>query len=208
MSIHDNWPSRGQAQEILHRGEILSPGAWVAHSRMVAQSAESLAKALNAAGIFDIYVDSEKAWVLGLLHDIGRQEGLTDMLHVTSGYDYLMHMGYPEAARVCLTHSFPIKNIDTASAGWQGKEDEKYRVEDFLKSITYDIYDKLIQLCDSVCLTSTTVPLEIRFVEVALRRGIHEKTVDKWNALLHLRGWFQSFLNEPVYSYLPDFTSW
>jgi putative nucleotidyltransferase with HDIG domain len=201
-------PTRRQAEEILCHGETISPGNWVSHSRMVAEAAEKLAIALWETGKCEVLLDPEKAWVLGLLHDIGRQEWLTSMNHVTAGYDFLMKQGFQEAARVCLTHSFPLQDIEAASGSWEGQEKEKKRVQEFLQTTTYDVYDKLIQLCDGLCLTNATVPLEVRLVEVALRRGLQPKTLDKWRAFLGLKDWFQHFLPQPIYSYLPNFRYW
>lgn len=53
-------------------------------------------------------------------------------------------------ARVCLTHSFPVKDIEADI----GKKDITIKEYEFLKkyleSIEYDDYDKLIILCDAL----------------------------------------------------------
>ena len=51
-------------------------------------------------------MDAEKAYVLGLLHDIGRKFGVRHLGHVSDGYRFMMSLGYDEAAKICLTHSF------------------------------------------------------------------------------------------------------
>ena len=65
-------------------------------------------------------MDPDKAYILGLLHDIGRRFGVRHLGHVSDGYSYMVELGYDEAARVCLTHSFQdqttvvyIGNFDT-----------------------------------------------------------------------------------------------
>ena len=52
------------------------------------------------------YEDGEKAYILGLLHDIGRKFGVRHLGHVSDGDSYMLSLGYDEAARICLTHSF------------------------------------------------------------------------------------------------------
>lgn len=54
----------------------------------------------------------DKAYILGLLHDIGRKFGVRHMGHVSDGYTYMMSLGYDEAAQICLTHSFNNQTVD------------------------------------------------------------------------------------------------
>ncbi|MDQ7092915.1 hypothetical protein REC12_04880 [Desulfosporosinus sp. PR] len=48
-----------------------------------------------------------------VLHDIGRREGIKSIMHTIDGYDYMMSLNQKEIARVCLTHSYPIKDVNT-----------------------------------------------------------------------------------------------
>lgn len=57
-------------------------------------------------------LDSEKAFIPGLLHDIGRRTGVSAVRHIIDGYDHALSKGWDEVARVCLTHSFTIKDIE------------------------------------------------------------------------------------------------
>ena len=82
----------------------LNPGPWTSHSYNVAQAAKIIAENCN--------MDSEKAFVCGLLHDIGRRTGIAAVRHIIDGYDYAVSKGWNEVARVCLTHSFPVKDIE------------------------------------------------------------------------------------------------
>ena len=50
-------------------------------------------------------MDSEKAYIMGLLHDIGRFEGVRGMHHTIAGYDLMMQKGYPGDATVTVCHS-------------------------------------------------------------------------------------------------------
>ena len=87
-------------QELKRAGEFNS-GPWVKHAAHVAAAAKILA---GASGL-----NPEKAFVCGQLHDIGRRTGVAAMRHIRDGYDYAAARGWNEVARICLTHSFPVK---------------------------------------------------------------------------------------------------
>lgn len=97
------YPDRKKALQLLKEAEKLNPGPWINHSRTVAHCAEKIA---SYSGM-----DPEKAYVLGLLHDIGRRFGKRHLGHVSDGYSYMMSLGYDEAARICLPHSFNTQKI-------------------------------------------------------------------------------------------------
>lgn len=94
-------------------------------------------------------LNPEKAYVLGLLHDCGKRvnEKLSGRFHVREGYDLMEAMDYTDVARVCLTHSFYSPNFDE-------KFYPSYRPEwltwakDKMRGITFNDYDRLVQLCD------------------------------------------------------------
>lgn len=92
-------PTREEACELLKEAERCNPGAWGNHSRVAAHCAENIARECSD-------LDSNKAYILGLLHDIGRKFGVSHLRHVSDGYSYMMSLGYDEVAKICLTHSF------------------------------------------------------------------------------------------------------
>ncbi len=61
-------PNKMEAHNMLKEAEALNPGPWVAHSKNVARAAALLAEHIET-------LDVETAYVLGLLHDIGRRNG-------------------------------------------------------------------------------------------------------------------------------------
>ncbi len=93
-----NLPDRFQAEAYLHLAGTCNPGPWVDHSRQVARAA-----ALISAQHPDL--DPESGYILGLLHDIGRKEGVYGMRHVVDGYNFLMQEGLP-ACSPHLPHPF------------------------------------------------------------------------------------------------------
>jgi hypothetical protein len=191
-----NIPTRQQAQEYLTEAEERNPGPWVAHSIQVAETARRMALAHPQ-------IDPENAFVLGLLHDIGRREGVSDMRHVIDGYNFLMNEGYAGAARICLTHSYPIPDIEARSGHWDGTTEEEDFVADYLAKIEYTPYDRIIQLCDAICLPSGPVLMEKRLLDVTLRHGANEFTTRKWQAFFDIQQEFEDVIGISIYSLLP-----
>jgi hypothetical protein len=189
-------PNQKVAQALLREAEALNPGPWVDHSTHVAQAAENIAA--NHPGL-----DPESAYVFGLLHDIGRREGVYGMRHVVDGYHYMIGIGYPEVAQICLTHSYPIPNVMYGSSQWDGTPAELKFVAETLAKIRYTLYDQLIQLCDSLCLPNGPVLMEKRFVDVVMRYGFNEFTIDKWQAFFDIRDEFETVMGKSIYELLP-----
>lgn len=184
------------ALTLLYKAEVLNPGKWVAHSLHVAEAARHIAS-------YHPQLDSEKAFVLGCLHDIGRRNGVTHMRHVVDGFQFLRRLGYEEEARICLSHSFPLKDVNAVFGRWDCSVEERFIVENFLRRVQYDDYDRLIQLCDALALPEGFCLLEKRFIDVALRYGTNELTVPKWKATFEIKVDFERILGRSVYSLLP-----
>jgi hypothetical protein len=168
----------------------------VAHSIQVGEAAQRIAAAHPE-------LDPEKAYIFGLLHDIGRREGVSDMRHVLDGYNFLLTEGYPEAARICLTHSYPIADVGARSGKWDGTAEEESFVADFLAKIEFTPYDRLIQLCDAICLPSGPVLMEKRLLDVTLRHGFNDFTTRKWRAFFDIQKEFEIAISGSIYSLLP-----
>jgi hypothetical protein len=189
-------PTLETAEAYLSEGEQLNPGPWVAHSRHVAQAARLIARQHPS-------LDPDSAYTLGLLHDIGRRFGKAEMRHILDGYNFLHAEGYEDAAQICLTHSFPKKDVRVAAGKWDCSEEELRFVIDYLAVVEYTAYDALIQLCDCLALPDGFCLLEKRFVDVALRYGTNEHTLDKWRAYFELRDRFSREIGRSVYTVLP-----
>lgn len=80
------YPDRKTAEALLAEAEPHNPGPWGDHSRIAAHCAEAIA---HACGL-----DADKAYVLGLLHDIGRRYGKRHLGHVVDGYRYMLSLGH------------------------------------------------------------------------------------------------------------------
>ena len=189
-------PDRDLALRLLEEGDRLNPGPWRDHSLAVARAAELLADQLPG-------LDKNMAYVLGSLHDIGRRFGVTGMRHVYDGYLFLKEMGFDDAAQINLTHSFPIKQVQAVFGKWDCTDDELSFIQSYLDSVEYTLYDRLIQLCDSLALPEGFCLIEKRFVDVALRYGVNEFTVTKWKAYLEIKQEIERLLGHSIYDVLP-----
>ncbi|MDJ0757322.1 MAG: HD domain-containing protein [Ardenticatenaceae bacterium] len=191
-----NIPTFSYAQQLLAEAEVLNPGPWVAHSIYVAKAAEIIAA-------HHPRLDPETASILGTLHDIGRRFGVTDMRHILDGYHFMREQGFPAVAQICLTHSFPVLKRESAAGKWDCTEKELQFVEQFLARVELDEYDYLIQLCDALALPSGFTLIEKRLVDVTLRHGFNEYSLQRWQAFLGLKMWFEKEIGQSIYQLLP-----
>ena len=205
------YPSLSQAESYLAEGSRRNPGPWVQHARFAAQAMYNMAQALLEKQPGDprfADLEPERAFVLGLLHDIGRREGVFGMRHIVDGYQFLEAEGYPAAGRTCLTHSFPDKTWIAGASGWDGTPAELEFVRAYIQGIEYTIYDRLVQLADAVCLPSGFVLMEKRMVDVALRYGAETDApihhfVRRWKAFFAIKEEIEAVLNGSIYAHLP-----
>lgn len=186
-----------EAEYELEKGAEMNFGPWKTHSISVAKNAKLIADKVDG-------MDSDKAYVLGLLHDIGRRAGKKAILHIFDGYDYMMSINQPEIARICLTHSFPINNSNIYFGKYDCTTEQKNFLDKYIKETLYEDYDKLIQLCDAISLPNGACIMEKRFVDVALRHGLPEFTLDKWKAFMKLKQYFDEKCGCNIYSLLPN----
>lgn len=191
------FPNNDTARYELELANTLNPGPWTAHSQNVASAAKRIAQACGT-------LDCDKAFVLGLLHDIGRRTGIAAVRHIIDGYDYAMSKGWDEVARVCLTHSFPVKDID-ADIGKKDITQAQYDfIRKYLSEIEYDDYDKLIILCDALADANGFCILEKRFIDTTRRYGIYPFSVDRWNKTYEYKAYFEQRIGKSVYALLPN----
>lgn len=186
-----------EANKELNLAAQLNPGPWEQHSVSVAESARLIAEKTNI-------MDRDKAYVMGLMHDIGRRAGIKGILHIFDGYDYMMNMGQEEIATICLTHSFPVKDVNTFFGKYDCSYEQKKFLQQFLANKQYDNYDILIQLCDAISLPNGACILEKRFVDVALRHGLPDFTIEKWKAFMNAKKHFDELCGCNIYTFLPD----
>ena len=184
-------PIREKAEELLVEAEKCNPGPWGNHSRIVAHCAEKIAQECRD-------LDSNKAYILGLLHDIGRKFGVRHLGHVSDGYSYMISLGYDEVAKICLTHSFHSQTTDGYIGNFDTTDEELKMIQDALKIVVMDEYDKLIQLCDSLAGSEGVLDIEDRMRDVKNRYGSYPQ--EKWDNNLKLKIHFEEKMGKNIYN--------
>lgn len=168
------FPSRAEALILWENGirhRLAQPygfpfeGEYRFHTKGVAAAAEKIAA-------YTPKMDSEKAYILGLLHDYGKRisEKQENRFHGQEGYEEMLKLGYPEIARVCLTHTFPVKNFRDSEFSYPDSWIKWVRKT--LSTIEYDDYDYLICLCDKFFEGMAMVSIEKRVKGIVARYGL------------------------------------
>ena len=194
--MNEHFPNVEQANELITWAENQNPGKWIRHSYNVANAAKIISQKAN--------MDNKFAYVLGLLHDIGRYEGETSIRHVYAGYSLMKNKGYNDAAKICLTHSFPYKNILAFVGDMDCTKDELEYMENELEKTEYDDYDKLIQLCDALGSHDGICLLEVRWIDVIRRRGVNKYLKEKFNKTFEIKDYFDRRCGMSIYKLFKD----
>lgn len=187
----------------LKDGYNRNPGPWVKHSEHVANAAQIIAKRIEG-------LNDNRAYIMGLIHDIGRIEGIAQDRHTIDGYNFLDSKGYRKLARICITHCFPNKNINSNIGIWDCNENELEFIKTFLMNCEYDDYDRLIQLCDCISMEDKYVLIEKRLIDVALRYNLKNQLpleiplLKKWQSYLEIKDYFSNLIGDSIYSLLPN----
>lgn len=188
-------PSVEEAQKLIEEAAKLNPGPWIEHNKTAGFCARKVAEKCAD-------MNPDVAYVMGLLHDIGRREGIMDMRHIYAGYLFMSSLGYDDSARICLTHSFPYKNIGAYNGQNDCLEEETEYIKNYLDMLEYNDYDRLIQLCDAISFPDGPTYIEKRLVDVVIRRGFNDLTIPKWKAFLELKKYFDEKAGMDIYKLL------
>jgi hypothetical protein len=187
----------------IKNGYKQNPGPWVKHSELVANTAKTIAEKIDG-------LNPNKAYIMGLIHDIGRVFGITQDRHSIDGYNFLKSQGYEELGRICITHCFPNKNIKANVGIWDCNKKELNFIEKFLSNCRYDDYDRLIQLCDCIAAEDKFILIEKRIIDVLLRYNLKTQVpvgiplLEKWNKYLEIKDYFNKEIGNSIYSLLPN----
>lgn len=117
------------------------------HIFNVAKIAEYIAKQTAAS---PDSLDPDTAYILGLIHDIGRikDETKTKVPHGLEGFNFLVRKGLKKLAPISLTHNFVSKQINPDDFPVYSKQQIRL-AKSYLSDIEYNDYDRLIQLADT-----------------------------------------------------------
>ncbi|MBL3845584.1 HD domain-containing protein [Bacillus cereus] len=196
---------RTYAKELLEWAYEQNPGPWFEHSINVAQATENIIIELIKNGY---NLDADIAYNAALLHDFGRYKGFTkSVIHSYDGYMYMNDLGYTGNAVICVTHSFPCKNehIDIA-AEWSLVPDHMriQLVEILNEHCNYDLYNKVITLCDALADADGFTTLERRLISVGLRHGTTSHTSLHWKGFYAIKKELEALIGKSIYTVLPD----
>ena len=200
-------PSLQKAKQLWQEGidfRLNQPYAWpthkeyIFHTTGVAESAQKIAKKTP-------YLNPEKAYIIGLLHDYGKKydEKLTGKFHGQTGYEELLKLGYDECARIRLTHSFPNKNFNNKYYASYRPEWLSWAHQKLDEIEEYNDYDRLIQLCDMFFEGMSKVGFEERFAGIRKRYGLSkEQTAEQEEYAKKNKKYFDTLCGMDVYKIL------
>ena len=189
-------PTREEADQLLIWAGEQNPGVWTDHSKVVARAAETIAEKCG--------LDTHRAYVSGLLHDIGRYEGIRGLYHSYAGYELLKSKGYDEIADVCISHSFSTKNIEEFFGKNDCTAEEIEVIKQYITKSTYNDYDKLIQLCDVMCGATGVTLIEVRIMDVIRRYGLENVTLNRIEAFFKRKEYFDNLCGMNIYDLFYD----
>ncbi len=188
-------PTKETAEKELQLAGELNPGPWTKHSINVGIAARNIAERVPG-------MDAEKAYIVGVLHDIGRRVGIVDIpTHVYEGYKYCRSKGWDEVARICMTHSYPLMQDEFT---YELRTEAEREIKKYIEGCEADEYDMLIQLCDALATDYGFVIVEKRFVDVTRRYGIMETYIKGWERTFASKEYFEEKMGCSVYDVLPD----
>ncbi len=188
-------PTKEIAEQELQMAGELNPGPWTKHSINVGIAARNIAERVPG-------LDAEKAYIVGVLHDIGRRVGIVDIpTHVYEGYKYCMEKDWDEVARICMTHSYPLMREEF---DYEPETKAEIEIKKYITDCQADEYDMLIQLCDALATDYGFVIVEKRFVDVIRRYGIMETYIKGWERTFANKEYFEAKMGCSVYDVLPD----
>lgn len=196
---------RTYAKELLEWAYEQNPGPWFEHSLHVAHATENIIIELIKKGY---KLDADIAYNAALLHDIGRYKGFTkSVIHSYDGYMYMNDLGYTGNAVICVTHSFPCKNEHiNIAAEWSLVPDHmRSRLVEILNEhCNYDLYNKVITLCDALADADGFTTLERRLISVGLRHGTTSHTSIHWKGFYAIKKELEALIGKSIYTVLPD----
>ncbi len=132
------YPDPETADRELRLADSLNPGPWVGHSHHTGLACRYIAA--RHPGL-----DADKAYALGVLHDIGRRVGIVSTRHGLEGYRYARSKGWDDVAKICLTHSYALHHVESEIGAWDVSPEERAFMTRYIAAAEYDDYDRLLQ---------------------------------------------------------------
>ena len=149
-------------------------------------------------------IDKDALYCYGLLHDIGKIRGSSGLRHAYDGYIILNQLDYCDRSDICLTHSFPAKIIESYAGKNDCSGNEYNFIKTYIENKNYDIYDKVIQVCDAIAGRLECKILEISMIDVAFKYGVNKFTVDLWKAYFSIFNEISERLGVSIYAIISE----
>ncbi|MFI3241292.1 MAG: HD domain-containing protein [Alphaproteobacteria bacterium] len=147
-------------------------------------------------------LDTSKAYLMGLLHDIGKlREDVFKRHHGIVGYEMLKDID-KDIAGICITHMFGTNSNPKMDKKFFDNVDDYNFISTYLKTNKLSEYDKLIQCCDMLSDARGFVTIEQRAKDYETRHGIKLPE----NALaprIKLKEYFDDKIGVNIYSLYP-----
>jgi len=196
--------SRKEAQDIITyiRDDDFAhgrkPETWYTYHNHVygtAILAEFISRKLN--------MDSEKCYIMGLLHDIGKIEGdRQKRFHGVVGYEMAQKLTTdPLVGRISMLHTFPYNKIPASCRlddFFFGNRKDMEFTHNYVENEPYDDCDLLVQMTDNMAYIRGPVTLEYRITEWCQRN--HKTFLPEYiNPSLQLKAYFEKKLGCDIY---------
>ncbi len=149
-------------------------------------------------------LDSDRTYISGLLHDYGKcfLKNQKYFFHGQIGYEKLTELGYPQIARICLTHTFYAPDFDFShftSYPYDGLVWAKKQMQGMI----FDDYDKIVQLCDMFFEGTAVVSIEKRFAGIQKRYDLNWNVLENsYHNAIKLKEYFSRKCGTDVYELL------
>ena len=148
-------------------------------------------------------LNSQKAYILGLLHDFGEyiQKTTPNTFHGTAGYAEMMKKGFDEVARTCLSHSFFIADFTPEDFPAYNAQ-EIIRASELLKKQGFDDYDRLIHLADLMAPRQIIDTIENRIAWIGEKYHLSSADIEqKLVEAQKLKAYFDAKCNCNIYTF-------
>lgn len=111
---------------------------------------------------------------------------------------------YGEYANICLTRSYLNNDVICTAGGVPNTNYNPFLIN-FIKNHEYTIEEKLINLCDLMCLQGDKVfTIDKRLIDIMIRRGAYSNTQYHIKEIYKSEEYFDNLLGYNLYDLFPE----
>lgn len=171
-------------------------GPWVTRSKIIGKSAKIIGKELG--------LDEDIAFACGSLFDIGKKEKKKGLENNLRSFHILRNESYFFPAKIALSHSFILKDINSYLGEMNLKEKDIITIKNLLLSYSYTDYDKLIQVLDN-SITDNYLGIEKKQEILKEKYGKIPFEDERLKKLIEYEKYFENKLKNPIEYYVNKF---